>query len=341
MSVYETKPLRDADPPDEVTKEISRPQFSHDEVQRATQVAAVPAPEANAPTIVATRQGEETSPAAEEKAPAVCPSCGETFRGEFCHACGEQQSAIGDLSWRKVATRAAHELFSWDGRTLVTLRRLLFSPGALPLAYVAGRRRSLTKPFKLCFLIFAVNLFVFSLYAPASLFDFGAMIDADQSGGLGRAATQLAANTGQTRRELVRAVTSDWQTLRSLLQPLTVLFVALPLTFAYRRQNRFFAEHLVFAAHTVSFYVLLGIILFPAYVVTGLAASAGSVAVGLVSAVISLLYIIIAVRRFYRESIGWSLLKATIVYVIYVGCAVAIHVTAFALALLKATVWPS
>lgn len=74
-----------------------------------------------------------------------CSNCGQPMTGEYCSACGQSRrhflrffpAVIGDF---------IAETFEIDGRLSRTLKTLLFYPGKLTTAYIAGRRVHYSPP---------------------------------------------------------------------------------------------------------------------------------------------------------------------------------------------------
>ena len=77
----------------------------------------------------------------------TCANCGEPIAGAYCAACGQRDQPLRQPVHRFLA-RSASEFFGVDGRVWVTLRDLLFRPGALTVAYVEGRRRRYLRPLR-------------------------------------------------------------------------------------------------------------------------------------------------------------------------------------------------
>jgi hypothetical protein len=111
---------------------------------------------------------------------ALCPSCGETLVGDFCHRCGEKRAEARDLTLRHFLSEAAQEFTSVEhSKIFRTLRALLFRPGFLTREWAAGRRNCYLKPLNLCLLILALQVFVYST-RQVSTFDFGQIIESEK-----------------------------------------------------------------------------------------------------------------------------------------------------------------
>ena len=89
-----------------------------------------------------------------------CANCGESLTGTYCAACGQRDQPLR-VPVHRFLVQSATEFFGIDGRVWVTLRELLFRPGALTVAYVQGRRRRYLRPLRVylsCTVLFFVLL---------------------------------------------------------------------------------------------------------------------------------------------------------------------------------------
>ena len=77
------------------------------------------------------------------------------MHGDYCYQCGQSGTDF-DLPVGEFAKEFASEAFSLDSRLLLTLRPLLFKPGAVPRAYVEGHRARFVPP---------VRLFIFASFS--------------------------------------------------------------------------------------------------------------------------------------------------------------------------------
>src|SRR5688572_26234067 len=98
-----------------------------------------------------------------------CPNCEALLHGPYCSACGQRKPRPDEYSMLGFLADAATEIFSVDGKTLRTVRQLLFHPGRLTLDYYQGRRVQYLKPVQL-FLI--VNVIFFLIAVGMGVFDF-------------------------------------------------------------------------------------------------------------------------------------------------------------------------
>ena len=195
---------------------------------------------------------------------ASCPNCGSDRVESFCPSCGQRAGSL-HTSIVTFAREMLDGLFSFDSRVWRTLIVLLLRPGHLTLEYWRGRRARFVAPLRLyLFVSFCVFLFLAAV-APQDVIDTsGEESDAVVRIGLDQDDPTDLDGLGADSPPLVR-----WFVQRVLrpmieeperagalfLQRLPWAFFFLVPVFAaqlrllYRRQERFFVPHLVFALH--------------------------------------------------------------------------------------------
>lgn len=101
--------------------------------------------------ILASALADDEEPRPGDPAPrsgrADCANCGAPLAGAYCAACGQRDQPLRQPVHRFLA-QSVTEFFGIDGRVWVTLRALLFRPGALTVAYVEGQRRRFLRPLR-------------------------------------------------------------------------------------------------------------------------------------------------------------------------------------------------
>lgn len=200
---------------------------------------------------------EETSAAAVE--PTACPECGEPIPERFCTRCGEKRVEARDYSLRHFLAEALNVIANLESPIPRSFFALLFRPGLLTSAYFAGRRKRYLKPlqlFVLCNVIFffAQPLTGFNTLTTPLNIHMTAMPYRQ------RAQRMVREELGRRQMPLdeyhVRfdAVIQNQARSLVIVMALMFAFVLLPL---YWRRRRYLVEHLVFAIHFYSFFLLL------------------------------------------------------------------------------------
>jgi hypothetical protein len=197
------------------------------------------------------------TPSAPDSVATSCYNCGAQLHGPFCAACGQQAQPLNPRL-RDVVRDMAHELLDVDGKTVRSIRRLLFSPGFLTREYFEGRRTPWLPPLRL-YLIFSVLYFAAAAIVPAS----GMRVHITSTG-----ATQEERDTATARQlrkigynseaELVEAVGRAWVRWVPRVMFVLVPLFALMVQIARRRDKRTYPQHLFFALHVHALWFAAG-----------------------------------------------------------------------------------
>ena len=244
-----------------------------------------------APDSAALPLARDAAPASISMTATHCRNCGAPAPDAFCPQCG-QETAIALPTARQFLKEAAGRYVALDGRTWRTLAALLFRPGFLTREYLAGRRRRYIRPARL-FLVLSIAMFaLFRLVvdvpllidsdaiqveqgaqaAPESLGDMAIAIDNDGNlvvgGPPGPLTDALKARVARFNalprsakfEQLIYGAMRYGPYAMVVLLPAFALILKL-LYLGRRRAHparpRRYAEHLVFAAHDLSFLFLI------------------------------------------------------------------------------------
>jgi hypothetical protein len=158
-----------------------------------------------------------------------CRNCDSPLleRQRFCGECG-QRVGRGRLAMRDIAHDFLHALFHVDHSIVALLRALLTRPGLVALEYVQGRRKKYFGPFAFLMITVAVASFIVALSGVS-------WITTDVSNGL------------------VEFLQRHVNLLALFQMPLLAALCA----FLFWSDRLNYAEHLVLAAYTTGFKVLV------------------------------------------------------------------------------------
>lgn len=274
-------------------------------------------------------------------AAARCDNCGEAAGPRFCPHCGQElEPRQGPLL--AVCREALSDWLSLDGRLLCSLRALV-RPGRLSELYLGGKRAPFLRPFRL-YLVASLLLFstLLTLEAPdaagVDIYIGGELVAeaAESPAGsqlqllqdrtlLGRLSIALYGDRIDRLRELPPQQVVDmlFAGLRRML-PLTLIlfvpFLALALKLLYlrgRARHGLYLEHLVFALH---YQAALFLALSAAWLIGWIARLpfGPSVFVYLAAGLVMLVvYLPLALRRFYGQPRRWTAVKTLVLLVLY------------------------
>jgi hypothetical protein len=243
-----------------------------------------------------------------------CTNCGGAS-SDYCVRCGERQPGHHDLSVAHFAHDVVHEFVHLDSKLFRTLRDIVAKPGFLAAEYFAGRKSRYIPPLRLFLTLFALQFLAFTFYQPAAVYTIASMKKLDTAGALTRLIDKRAAKLHLTREEAEERIDERWHKNYSLLQLLNIAGVAVVLKVLHRK--RYFAEHLVFAAHFLAFsYIVLLVIDWPIYAVAGFHPGPLQKTVSAVTIGIQLVYLFIAQRRFYSGGGVPTAIKTVLLWII-------------------------
>jgi hypothetical protein len=182
-----------------------------------------------------------------------CLNCGAPVPGNFCSGCGQENTDY-HVSLRQLVGDAADELLQLESRLWRSLWDLVRRPGRLTNAYVAGQRVRYTTPLRLYLLAVGVYFALGSLLPPKML-KAEIRFDDQPAHQISPFERKLRERLGvvdgkkqdvnEIGQRMRGAVLSTMPKALALLVPAFAL-----LTLAlFRRPQRFFVEHLVFALH--------------------------------------------------------------------------------------------
>jgi hypothetical protein len=276
-----------------------------------------------------------------------CQNCGEVAGPEFCPHCGQEvEPRRGPLL--EVGGELLSEWLSFDSRLLRSLRALV-RPGRLSELYLAGKRAPFLRPFRL-YLLASVVLFstLLTLEPPdeagLNIYIGGELVISPATGDdqrdfqilanetsigrwlIGRSGDQIARMRELPRQQVVDTLFSGLRRVLPLTLILFVPFLALGLKLLYmpiRRKSReravrtLYLDHLVFALHYQS---ALFLAISAAWLVMRIASvqlPASLIAYAVIAVAMILVYLPMALRRFYRQSWLWTGIKSFAVLYVY------------------------
>jgi hypothetical protein len=240
-----------------------------------------------------------------------CTNCDADLADIYCARCGERQPGHHDLSVAHFTHEVFHEIAHVDSKLFTTLRDLITRPGFLTQEYFAGRKSRYIPALRLFLVLFALQFLAFTAHSPAALYTVKSFEKFDNTGAFTKLIEKRAVKEHVTREEFENRLDDRWHKNYTLLQLVNILGVALVLKLLHFR--RYLAEHLVFAAHLLSFaYILALVVDWPIYAVAGFHPGPLQKSVVAVTVGIQLVYVFFAQRRFYSDSTTATGLKTIV-----------------------------
>jgi hypothetical protein len=256
--------------------------------------------------------GAEAHVLATDQEDARCPSCNGGFVGPYCHRCGERRLEDHDFRLLHFLSHSFHEITHLEITKIPrTIWALLGKPGFLTSAFLTGRRRRYLTPVGLAVLLLPLSLFLYTHFKQAAVYDvsFFLQLDAAGNGPLTAKLERAAEKRHVSKEVLVERINHRYQTYMSWTQAAGALALALVLHLLYLRSRRYLIEHVVFALHYTSFIALCNVLVWPLVMELGLQHPVTR-AVTLLEMLAWIVYLVLAMKRVYRQSIGWTIAKA-------------------------------
>lgn len=268
---------------------------------------------------------------------AICPSCDAPLRGQYCSSCGEERFEGERLRFSHLIRDAVEEVTDFEhSRLLGTFGALLFHPGRLTSAYLAGARKRYLGPVKLFIFAFAISLLAYSVLPRTSSYDVRKFIRNDRTGSYEKIISQLSTKRGVPRDTLVTDINERWRRYLTYGEMGYPLGVAVALWLVYSNRRRYFGEHMIFALHYVTFGLLTAVLLWPAYYLTGVDPSRSFALAAVLNSLIVGVYLVIALRRVYGDRVAPAVARAVVIMVTYFVCASVVIVAALTIAFIFA-----
>jgi hypothetical protein len=249
--------------------------------------------------------------------PHLCTNCEQPLAGMFCAACGQKRFEEKDKKLSHFLHDSVHFLTHFEGNFLLTLKTTFTRPAQFAIDYCAGKQKRYFKP--ISFFLFTVIIYLlFSNYQGLNM-QFRTYVEPQNNMRYFSVppARQKLKATGMTAEQLAEKFDARSPKFAKVLLLLLIPLSALALFILYYKQRPYFYDHFILATEMTAMYVLVFFVL-ASFVTTawfqihpvsarwyrGLAWSNYS------TAVLFLLYVIVCLYRFYRQSIGITLFKA-------------------------------
>jgi uncharacterized protein DUF3667 len=257
----------------------------------------------------------------------VCLNCGAELTGKYCPACGQKTVDRRDLSVKRFFGHVFNELTDLQSNKILrTFGALLFKPGLLTSEYLAGKKGFHIGPVRL-YLTFSAIYFLFA---------WGVLSDV-RGGGAQRMSRStpvvaMARQRGIDPQTLADRIQSKAERFAGVLRFASVLVSGVFLSLLYFKLRRYYVEHLIFSFHYYSFDFFCKSLFALIFVVTAALGARMPVMVLNFFYPVAFLYLVFALRRVYRQSWPWTLLKSLILFACETALFIAVNIGGFVIA---------
>jgi hypothetical protein len=246
----------------------------------------------------------------------ICLNCNTPLHGKYCHACGQKRIEDRERTFRYFCYQFFGATFFLENNLIKNLWHLLTRPGFLAVEYLDGKRKRHMTPISLFLLINFI--YFFAVFLSDLNLTLTEQVNQPGHGSLAKAMVQ--------RRIASREITFDDyaesfnERSTSLSKTLIILhapILALMIMLLYLKKNYYYTDHIIFSLYLMAFVLLFSIIsinllLFLAKhsIITPRMIFQIS---GHAQLVVYPVYFTIAVKKFYRQSLGITLVKSLLV----------------------------
>lgn len=247
-----------------------------------------------------------------------CINCGIELTGTFCYACGEKKlNPSKDYSIVKFLEHTIDSFSHFDSKFIRSFWALLSKPGLLTAEFIQGKRVAYMKPVQ----IFIVTSIIFYFIYPTSTTFYQSVADMKNGNILRYDVTQAIQETmvaeGATMEQVVKAVNLEAAQKSKAYLFLIIPFWSIMMYVLFRRSISYLVPHIVFAVHSLSFFVLLFMIYITVFLIFGLSNLNDPLLIPLF--VLFFVYMFIGIRKVYGENIFLSTVKSIVLLSVFLG----------------------
>jgi hypothetical protein len=274
---------------------------------------------------------------------AICTNCSTSLKNQenFCPNCGQENHdlkiPIGHLIYE-----AVESVFHFDNKLGNTAKLLLFKPGVVSKQFNEGKRARFVPPFRLYIFISFVFFFIVSLtnhpeegtiiaertktagsdiqtgfYTNSDIKKIKAATGSELDSIILREGFEPSTNTRYFYRKLADISSLSKAEFQhrflkniSILMFLLMPYFAFILMLFYLKKKKFYFELLIFSIHFHSFtFILLGVLLGINYFF--------NLDVFFPAALILFIYLLLALRNFFQQSVGKTFIKTLLLSLTY------------------------
>jgi hypothetical protein len=189
----------------------------------------------------------------------VCKSCGNSFKGFYCNACGEKVLEPKDRSFRTFLSNILIAITFADSKFIQTLWLIIKKPGFLSSEYAEGRRVNYLRPLQLFFIL---NL-VYFLFPVLQLFNSSLRTQINylfHSGWVQGLVVDRLVKEHESYRGFELIYNDKTTGLAKLLVIVFVILASLPLSLIFRKKDRYFTDHVTLSVELACFNIFVNAI---------------------------------------------------------------------------------
>lgn len=256
----------------------------------------------------------------------TCKNCSNVFAGKFCNACGEKVYGAHDKSIKHLFEEAFHFLTHFEGSFLVTLKTAFTKPGQYALDYCNGIRKKYFKPVSY-FMLLVILYLLFPRFQGLNM-----KLDtyATDMYGFTWASVPMIKKKMQAKNINYREMAKLYDAKSSAISKVGLFFLiplaSCVLLFFFFYKGKYFFDHFIISLELTGLFIALHFLIVPFLsFLTELIHPAwlvffedGNAWLGYTQILVDIVFVSLALKRFYKES-WWLTIPKAFLYIYIFG----------------------
>jgi hypothetical protein len=236
-----------------------------------------------------------------------CLNCSAELDGAYCRNCGQKKIALGDRSVASFVMHFFEEFFTFDAKFFKTIKYLVVRPGLLTNEYIHGKVIRYVSPLKMYLFLSFMTFLITSYTSPENLEsvqqDFPEI----------HAYVNKTIEAKDVSYQLFsEKFNNEYNGKLPLYILIMVVLFSLPLKLIYITSKRYYVEHLVFALHFYSFFLICA-------TVSSFFTLINFDITEIFMFVLPFIYLFIAVKNVYRQGVVLTFFESLVLFIYYFG----------------------
>ena len=247
-----------------------------------------------------------------------CVNCKTDLIGDYCHACGEKVVSPKDFTLVKLAEQTVDVFTHLDSKLYGSIKALLFKPGYLSVAYIEGLRKPFMKPFQIFVLI---NILFFLLLSDVGVFKKPSrwwFETTDMGYNIKSIAELKAKESSKTLQEVALLYDQKSGSVAKACLIILIPLLGLIYSILFFKEKMQIGKHLIFAIHCFSFMLIFMILWIQLLNLLPFTKTDPHYVLPLI--LISIIYMIFSIRRFYSATWSYSIISAILGLIAFKYC---------------------
>ncbi len=263
----------------------------------------------------------------------VCKNCDTEFIGHYCPQCGQSVSDL-DRPFRVLLFDIMANMWAFDTRVFKTIKSLLFKPGEMAADYAEGKRARYMPPFRLYIFVSIIFFLLLNITTTRQLGKEGNLmtISDKDTATVNNSLIDITSNKNMTDEDsnILKTINQnkDYYISRFFSILSWSLFILMPfyaflLWVLFRKKQKYFLAHFIFAINQHTFLFLIFLIIISVNLIFPVKQVSPESWLILIFPV----YVVVGSRRLYKSgwrSTIWRVFSAQFLYMVILLIAIAV-----------------